>query len=137
MFDPRSSARLGKLQREITDFEWTHERDVTGNVKSAIRRRMTPGSFFREEYARKRIPLRERIIGGAHYAGADFIGHRDALSGVLELARIRPGFVGEYESYRHHLARRAQPLEDLQTSQQRSEGKTGKSHDGVVFLPLA
>lgn len=87
MFDPRSSARFGKLQQEITDFE---------NVKSAIRRRMAPGSFFRKEYARKRMPLRARIIG-----------HRDTLSRVLELARVRPRFVGEYESYRHHLARRA------------------------------
>lgn len=110
VFDPRSSARFGELQQEITDFDWIHERDVTENVKSAIRRRMAPGSFFRKEYARKQMPLRARIIGGlggAHYAGADFIGHRDALSRVLELARVRPRFVGEYESYRHHLARRA------------------------------
>lgn len=110
VFDPGSSGRFGRLQQEITDFEWIHERDVTENVKSAIRRRMAPGSFFRKEYARKQMPLRARIIGGiggAHYAGADFVGHRDALSRVLELARIRPKFVGVYESYRHHLARRA------------------------------
>lgn len=109
VFDARSSARFGKLQEE-NDFEWIYERDVTENVKSSIRRRMAPGSFFRKEYARKQMPLRARIIGGlggAHYAGADFIGHRDALSKVLELTRIRPKFVAEYESYRHHLARRA------------------------------
>jgi ubiquinone/menaquinone biosynthesis C-methylase UbiE len=110
VFDPRSYVRFTKLQQEIADFEWIHERDVTENVKSAIRRRMAPGSFFRKEYARKQMPIRARIIGGiggAHYAGADFIGHKDALSRVLEIARIRPRFVGEYESYRHHLARRA------------------------------
>ncbi|MGW6936402.1 methyltransferase domain-containing protein [Lentzea sp. NPDC054927] len=109
VFDPRSSVRFGKLQQEISDFEWIHERDVTENVKSSIRQRMAPGSFFRKEYARKQMPLRARIIGGlggAHYAGADFIGHKDALSKVLEIARIRTRFVGEYESYRHHLARR-------------------------------
>src|SRR5689334_3973277 len=110
VYDARSYARFGKLQEEIGEFAWIHERDVTENVKSSIRRRMAPGSFFRKEYARKQMPLRARIIGGlggAHYAGADFIGHRDALSRVLELARVRPKFVGQYESYRHHLARRA------------------------------
>lgn len=111
VFDPRSYQRFtGRLQQDITAFEWIHERDVTENVKSAIRQRMAPGSFFRKEYARKQMPLRARIIGGlggAHYAGADFIGHKDALSKVLELARVRTRFVGEYESYRHHLARRS------------------------------
>lgn len=108
VFDARSTKRFGELQ-EIQDFAWIYERDVTENVKSSIRRRMAPGSFFRKEYARKQMPMRARIIGGlggAHYAGADFIGHRDALSKVLELTRIRPKFVAEYESYRHHLARR-------------------------------
>jgi ubiquinone/menaquinone biosynthesis C-methylase UbiE len=108
VFDPRSYQRFrNSLQRDITEFDWIHERDVTENVKSAIRQRMAPGSFFRREYARKQMPLRARIIGGlggAHYAGADFIGHKDALSRVLELARVRTRFVGEYESYRHHLA---------------------------------
>ncbi|SFR23019.1 Methyltransferase domain-containing protein [Lentzea waywayandensis] len=110
VFDPRSNQRFrGSLQQNVTEFDWIAERDVTENVKSAIRQRMAPGSFFRKEYARKQMPLRARIIGGlggAHYAGADFIGHKDTLSKVLELARIRTKFVGEYESYRHHLARR-------------------------------
>lgn len=110
VYDSRSYARFGALQQEVGELTWFHERDVTENVKSSIRQRMEPGSFFRKEYARKQMPIRARIIGGlggAHYAGADFIGHRDALSRVLELARVRPKFVGEYESYRHHLARRA------------------------------
>jgi ubiquinone/menaquinone biosynthesis C-methylase UbiE len=110
VFDPRSYRRFKNgLQQDVTEFDWIGERDVTENVKSSIRQRMEPGSFFRKEYARKQMPLRARIIGGlggAHYAGADFIGHKDALSKVLELARIRTKFVGEYESYRHHLARR-------------------------------
>ncbi|MFI6097681.1 methyltransferase domain-containing protein [Lentzea sp. NPDC051213] len=109
VFDPASYVRFTKLQQEIADFEWFHERDVTENVKSSIRQRMAPGSFFRKEYARKQMPLRARIIGGiggSHYAGADFIGHRDALAKVLEFARIRTRSVAEYESYRHHLARR-------------------------------
>ncbi|ANZ35600.1 hypothetical protein BBK82_05410 [Lentzea guizhouensis] len=110
VFDPRSYPRFQKLQQEVDAFEWAYERDVTENVKESIRRRMAPGSFFRREYARKQMPLRARIIGGlggGHYAGADFIGHRDPVSRILELARIRPKFVGEYESYRHHVARRA------------------------------
>ena len=108
VFDPRSYQRFTKLQQEIGEFEWVHRRDVTENVKSAIRRRMAPGSFYRREYSRKQMPIRARIIGGlggVHYAGADFVGHRDPLSRVLEIARIRPKFAGEYESYQHHVAR--------------------------------
>jgi ubiquinone/menaquinone biosynthesis C-methylase UbiE len=110
VFAPRASQRFrDSLQQDVTEFDWIAERDVTENVKSAIRQRMAPGSFFRKEYARKQVPLRARIIGGfggVHYAGADFIGHKGTLSKVLEIAHIRTKFVGKYESYRHHLARR-------------------------------
>ncbi|GAB3690835.1 class I SAM-dependent methyltransferase [Saccharopolyspora tripterygii] len=110
LFIEESHARLTRLKQDDGEFEWIEEVDITEQVRSAIRKRLEPGSFYRRNFSSKKLGLKTRIMmgrGGSHLAGADFVGHQDLVDRVLEAARIRPKRVlQDYHSYRHHIARK-------------------------------
>lgn len=110
LFIDQSHERLAQLKQEDRAFEWTQEVDITERVRAAIRKRLEPGSFYRQNFSSKKLSLKTRIMmgrGGSHLAGADFVGHRDFLDQLLEATRIRPKRTQQsYHSYRHHIARK-------------------------------
>ncbi|GAA2354427.1 hypothetical protein GCM10009854_35590 [Saccharopolyspora halophila] len=110
LFTEQSNAHLVQLKQEDSELDWIEEIDITERVRAAIRKRLEPGSFYRQNFSAKKLPLKTRIMmgsGGSHLAGADFVGHRDLLDRVLEATRIRPKRIQtEYHSYRHNVARK-------------------------------
>ncbi|MDI2031356.1 class I SAM-dependent methyltransferase [Saccharopolyspora sp. TS4A08] len=110
LFIDQSHELLGRIKQEDGPLEWVEDVDVTERVRSAIRKRLEPGSFYRRNFSAKKLSFKTRIMmgrGGSHLAGADFVGHRDVVDQVLEATRIRPRRAQQsYHSYRHHIARK-------------------------------
>jgi ubiquinone/menaquinone biosynthesis C-methylase UbiE len=81
----RRLAEFAELKRAGTGLRWLHERDVSEQVRAAIRRRMRPGSHVRELYRdkKRRLPFAIRRMGGPggiRFYGAEFAGYRDPLA---------------------------------------------------------
>jgi hypothetical protein len=101
-----------QAKEQVPDLEWISDRDVTAEVKAAIRRRMAPGSFLRTHVDGKlktlpffvRPLMREVIMGGF---GAKFVGHKESglvrLMGKLD-AKLPPDL--PFETYHLSVARK-------------------------------
>ncbi|AEW95947.1 MULTISPECIES: class I SAM-dependent methyltransferase [Streptomycetaceae] len=105
---------LTRLKKESGPLEWVHERDISAEVRTAIRRRMTPGSHFRRAFDAKRMPLPARVLGEeARKAifGAKFAGFPESRrTRLLKKAGLVPALTALPDSYRHHVARKVQGL---------------------------
>jgi len=77
-------AEFRRIKAESTAFDWLEERDISENVRTAIRRRMVRGSAYRRMYAekKKRLPFGIRRAagpGGTWICGADFVRDRGSV----------------------------------------------------------
>lgn len=96
IFTDQRLAEFHRIQTENVSFDWLQERDISENVRAAIRRRVVPGSFARKVYLekKKRIPFAIRRAGGPggiRGFGAAFIGDPGPiLHRISNIAHRRP-----------------------------------------------
>jgi ubiquinone/menaquinone biosynthesis C-methylase UbiE len=103
-------AQMTRLKEESQELEWIHERDISEEVRTSIRRRLTAGSHFQRTFAEKRMSPVARVVGKQirkTIFGAKFAGFTDtALTKALKKVGAVPSLQGLPDSYRHHVARK-------------------------------
>ncbi|GAU67577.1 putative methyltransferase [Streptomyces sp. NBRC 110611] len=103
-------AQMTRHKEESRGLAWIHERDISEEVRTSIRRRMTAGSHFQRTFAEKRMSPVARLVGRQvrrTIFGAKFAGFPDtALTKALKKAGAVPSLQGLPDSYRHHIARK-------------------------------
>jgi ubiquinone/menaquinone biosynthesis C-methylase UbiE len=89
-------AEFHGIKAGFTGFDWLQERDISENVRAAIRRRIVRGSFARRawEEKKKRVPSAIRRAsgpGGIRSIGAAFVGDRGSIvHRMSNIAHRRP-----------------------------------------------
>jgi SAM-dependent methyltransferase len=83
-FPARRLTEFHRIKAENTSLDWLQERDISEDVRAAIRRRIVPDSFARRawEEKKKRIPSDVRGMfgpGGMRRYGAHFVGYRGPI----------------------------------------------------------
>jgi ubiquinone/menaquinone biosynthesis C-methylase UbiE len=115
MFTAQRYEQLRLLLGERPDLELVHQRDVSDEVRAAVRRRMQPGSVFRRAYENRRMPpLARAVVQRARILmfGGWFAGYQDgwAVNLLKRVGMIPSGRQLPVDSYRHHVWRKAQSL---------------------------
>jgi ubiquinone/menaquinone biosynthesis C-methylase UbiE len=110
VFTRRRSAQIDQLQGEIAGLEWIHERDISDEVKVAVRSRMEPYGRMRASARNKRRTYLGRQLAEHSktlWNGGNFAGYEPtALIKLMTKLRIAPGTdLMVMESYRHQIAR--------------------------------
>jgi ubiquinone/menaquinone biosynthesis C-methylase UbiE len=112
MFTVQRYDQLRQLAAQRPALELVHQRDVSEEVRAAVRRRMAPGSVFRRAFdTRKMPPLTRALVQRTRILmfGGWFAGYRDgwAVNLLKRAGAVPSGRQLPVDSYRHHIWRRA------------------------------
>jgi SAM-dependent methyltransferase len=83
-FPAKRLAEFHQIKAGNTNLDWLQERDISENVRAAIRRRIVRNSFARRAWdeKKKRLPSNVRRVfgpGGIRRYGAHFVGYQGPL----------------------------------------------------------
>lgn len=83
-FSAKRLTEFHRIKAENTNLDWLQERDISENVRAAIRRRIVRNSFARRAWdeKKKRLPSNVRRVfgpGGIRRYGAHFVGYQGPI----------------------------------------------------------
>jgi len=111
LYTTQRYAFLQELQEKDLGLEWTHERDISPEVRAAIHRRLAPDGSFYATLRQQRVGVIQRHMAkrvGPEAVGGSFAGYTDSGSTKLlkKMGVLPSQCMPPVDTYRHYVAKK-------------------------------